>query len=237
MSPKKKALVVTGGSQGIGRAIIGKFLQEEWAAFNLSRRPCDCSGVINIATDLSSIKNLQDVAHVFSLTDWTVFDRICLVHNAADYLAGSVLSLDVERFKASLDTNLFSPILLNQYFAPKMQSGSSIIYMGSTLSEKAVPGAAPYIMAKHVLLGLMRSSCQDFVGSGIHSVLVCPGPTDTQMLREHAGGLAKLEQLAALNAFSRLLKPEEIADIVCFSANSPALNGAVVHANLGERQV
>jgi 3-oxoacyl-[acyl-carrier protein] reductase len=68
-----------------------------------------------------------------------------------------------------------------------MGPGSSVLYVGSTLSEKAVPGSFSYVVSKHAQLGMMRATCQDLMGTGIHTAMVCPGFTDTEMLRNHLG--------------------------------------------------
>jgi 3-oxoacyl-[acyl-carrier protein] reductase len=61
--------------------------------------------------------------------------------------------------------------------------GSSVIFIGSTLSEKAVANRASYVTTKHAVVGLMRSYVQDLFGSGVHTAVVCPGFTDTPMLQ------------------------------------------------------
>mmetsp|Transcript_6836 Transcript_6836/g.11293 ORF Transcript_6836/g.11293 Transcript_6836/m.11293 type:complete len:121 (+) Transcript_6836:250-612(+) len=111
---------------------------------------------------------------------------------------------------------------------------SSIIFIGSTLSEKAVGGTLSYSTSKHAVVGLMRATTQDLFGTGIHTSLVCPGFTDTPMLRKHLGDDA--DSIASNNAYGRLVKPEEIAKLVLTTAHSPALNGSVLHANLGQHQ-
>ena len=131
--------------------------------------------------------------------------------------------------------NVVAPAQLNQIVLPLMQAGSSIIYLGSTLSEKGVANTCSYVTSKHALLGLMRASCQDLVGSGIHTACVCPGFTATEMLENHVGGSTEiLESIASGVAFNRLIEPIEIARTIAFAANNPVLNGAVVHANLGQ---
>ena len=116
-----------------------------------------------------------------------------------------------------------------------MKSGSSILYVSSTLGEKGVANTCSYVSSKHAQIGLMKASCQDLFGSGIHTAAICPGFTDTEMLRDHVGNDAEvLDYFAGLSAFNRLLAPEEIANTLWFCANTPAINGSVIHANLGQ---
>ena len=128
-------------------------------------------------------------------------------------------------------------MLLTAGLRPRMAAGSSIIYIGSTLSEKAVPGRATYVASKHAIVGLMRSTTQDLFGAGIHTACVCPGFTDTEMLRPVLDADPALrDAVLKMVSFGRLLDPKEIADVVAFAAATPAINGAVIHANLGQRE-
>ncbi len=239
-----KTLIITGASKGIGAAIAAVFASEGWRVYSLSRsRPNpsvipagDLSQVTHLEVDLAQITSFEAAESILApLAE--VRGEICLCHNAAQYLGGPITELDIAAVKTSFDVNLFAPMLLNLWLLKRMTAGSSIIYIGSTLSEKAVRAAAPYVVAKHALLGLMRSTCQDLMGSGVHTCLVCPGTTDTEMLRSHLGSPEAIAQLTALNSYQRLVEPREIADLVFFAAKSPSLNGAVLHANLGQKEL
>ncbi|MNL09975.1 3-oxoacyl-[acyl-carrier-protein] reductase FabG [compost metagenome] len=179
-------------------------------------------------TDLASLEHAAD-ALVERAAGW---DQTVLIHNAAIHRHDTVATLSPRDFLAVLSANLAAPQALNQALIPVMKPGSSILYVGSTLAEKAVPGAASYVASKHGMIGLMRATCQDLAGSGVHTACICPGFTDTEMLRAHIGDA--VEAITGMVAAGRLLKPEEIADLARVCADSPALNGAVLHANLGQ---
>ena len=130
--------------------------------------------------------------------------------------------------------NLVGPSILNQLTIPYMKRGSSIIYVGSTLSEKAVPQMSSYVTTKHGMIGLMRSTCQDLFGRFIHTACVCPGATETEMLQEYVQGNAEaLEMMAGTLSENRLISPEEIASTLLFCSQNSVINGSVIHANLG----
>ena len=114
-----------------------------------------------------------------------------------------------------------------------MPPGSSVLYVGSTLSEKAVPGSFSYVTTKHANIGMIRATCQDLAGRQIHTAAICPGFTDTEMLREHVPDEA-LTAVASMSAYDRLVNPDEIAATLLWAAASPVINGAVIHANLGQ---
>jgi 3-oxoacyl-[acyl-carrier protein] reductase len=63
---------------------------------------------------------------------------------------------------------------------------------------------------------------------------VCPGFTDTEMLRAHVPDVAVRATLGARTTIGRLIEPSEIADVIVFCIEHPVVNGAVLHANLGQ---
>ncbi len=81
----------------------------------------------------------------------------------------------------------------------------------------------------------MRATCQDLVGRQIHTAAVCPGFTATEMLNEHLQANPALRDAIAANVvLGRLAEPAEIAETLWFCAHNPVINGAVLHANLGQ---
>ena len=227
-----KVVVVTGASAGIGLAATYKFIARGYKVINLSRRPCPNSEVVSIATDLSQPAFFNEIGdELISHVEGS--DTIHLIHNAARYLNDSALDTSDDSLVAVFQTNVVAPNTLNRQLLPYMKSGSSIILVGSTLAEKAVSGCFSYATSKHAQVGLMRALCQDLVGRGIHTLMVCPGFTDTEMLRSHVPDDA-MDDVAAMSAFGRLIEPGEIAETIVWATENPVLNGSVIHANLGQ---
>ena len=227
-----KNLVITGASSGIGQATASLFNTAGYNVINLSRRPCPDTEITSITCDLSQPNFSQEIAaqlkELLGETRETV-----MIHNAALLANDSVSTTDSNEFRRILEINLVAPNSLNQMLIPLMGKGSSILYVGSTLGEKAVPNSFSYVTSKHACIGMMRSTCQDLAGTGIHTACVNPGFTDTEMLRAHVPADV-MPQIAAMSAFERLIRPEEIAQTLLFAAQSPVLNGAVINANLGQ---
>jgi 3-oxoacyl-[acyl-carrier protein] reductase len=226
-------LVITGGSRGIGEKTIERFLQQGWKAINLSRSPCHISDVQNINLDLASPTQIQQKTEQLQ-HELKNAGKICLVHNAAFYKRDSVDTITLDDLNHTLTVNLSSAVLLNQIIIPNMQPGSSIIYIGSTLSEKAVPNSASYTISKHALVGLMRVTCQDLMDKQIRSCCVCPGLVDTKMLQETMDKETVNYLLENKVIAKRLIAPDEIADVIHFCAISATINGVTIHANLGQ---
>lgn len=229
-----KTLVITGGSKGIGLATARLFAAEGYRVVNISRSPIPLAGAVQLGIDIAQ-------------TDWAARHgeavraavagsaTIALVHNAGLLTKDSVASVEAAALHRALQVNVVACVQLDQLLLPLMGAGSSIVYVGSTLGEKAVAGSCAYVVSKHAQIGLMRATCQDLAGRGIHTACVCPGFTDTEMLRAHVGHASEvLEALAGGVTFGRLIEPEEIARTIRFCAQNAVINGAVIHANLGQ---
>lgn len=231
-----KAAIITGASVGIGRETARLFSQAGYRVFNLSRRPCPVEGVENLACDLMSSDAIATACDtILAAIDGA--ESVALVHNASQMRKDTAMACDSDSLADVLDTNVVAINRVNQQLLPVLPRGSSILYVGSTLSEKAVPGSFSYVISKHAQLGMMRATCQDLMGSGIHTALICPGFTDTEMLRTHIGTDPEVEQaVASLNSFNRLIDPLEIAELLLWCHQHPVINGAVLHANLGQKE-
>lgn len=229
-----KVLVITGGSKGIGRATAATFAGQGYKVINLSRSAPALDGCVHIPVDMSELSWPEKVADRLK-TEVADATSLCLIHNAAVLKKDTIGDLSAVSLQQVLQLNVIAAVQLNQLLLPAMKAGSSIIYVGSTLSEKAVAGSCSYVTSKHAVIGLMRATCQDLAGSGVHTACVCPGFTDTEMLREHVGqDEAILAALAGGVTHGRLIQPQEIADTLWFASQQPAINGAVLHANLGQ---
>lgn len=229
-----KTLIITGASAGIGLETAKRFLADGYSLITLSRRNCPLEAARHLTCDLSDPNSRQQACEQLA-AHLPEKSEICLVHNAGTLAGASLMDCSEDLLRRAIEINLVAPHALNLAVIDHMRAGSSVIYLGSTLSEIAVPGAFPYVTTRHATLGMMRAACQDLAGSGIHSACVCPGFTDTEMLREHLPPDA-LSSVATANAFGRLVDPEEIAALIRFVADQPSLNGAVLHANLGQIQ-
>ncbi len=229
-----RILVISGASAGIGKATAARFIEDHWEVINLSRRAASVAGVKNIAVDLARAGFLERIRPELE-PKLAAAGQICLIHNAALLNKDSLQTLTEITFRRVLELSLVAPQVLNRFVVPFMKPDSSILYVGSTLSEKAVAGAFSYVVSKHAQVGMMRATCQDLAGSGIHTAAICPGFTNTEMLNQHLNHDAEvLAAIRSMSAFQRLVEPEEIAEVLHFAATHPVLNGAVVHANLGQ---
>ena len=229
-----KALVITGASRGIGRATAQLFLDDGYRVINISRSDPKLAGVVHISADLSATDWTQNIIAALE-SALEGIDTLSVIHSAGLLLKDNIQSVTADDLHQVMQVNVIAPAQLNQLLLPLMGAGSSIIYVGSTLSEKAVANSCSYVTSKHAMVGLMRANCQDLAGRGIHAVCVCPGFTETEMLSDHVGGSREiLDDIASGVTFNRLIEPSEMARTLKFAAENPVMNGSVMHANLGQ---
>ena len=226
-------ILITGASKGIGRAAAERFRRSGIPVINISRSPCTVDGVENHALDLTLPDAEQTLRSI--LGERVEGGQISIIHNAAMMTKDTADATETASFLEVLTLNVVAPHIINQALLPLMQPGSSVIYIGSTLSEKAVANTYSYVTSKHATVGMMRATCQDLAGREIHTCCVCPGFTDTQMLREHVGNDEEvLKAIAGLSTFGRLITPDEIAGTIAYAVDNPVVNGSVINANLGQ---
>ena len=229
-----KAVVITGGSKGIGRKALEVFRDLDYRPFNISRTSARLDQVTDLCCDLADPDAINALATPLQ-NHLAGMEKVVLVHNAGLLRKDRVDDVPPDEFRRVMQVNVLAPAALNQLVLPHMQPGSAILYISSTLGHKAVAGSCSYVTSKHALIGLMRSTCQDLAGRGIHTTAICPGFTDTEMLRDHVGhDGAVLQSIASMQTFGRLIQPEEQARTILFCAENPVLNGAVLDSHLGQ---
>lgn len=233
MTSEKPLLIITGASRGIGRQTVELFAKNHFDVINLSRSACDHPQVDNILIDL--ITAADEAIQQKLLSHIPKQRRIILVHNASVCYNDTIETFNHTDWQATLRLNVTAPALLSQWLLPYMKPQSAIVFIGSTLSEKAVPNSCSYTVSKHAIAGLMRTLCQDLAGRFIHTCCVCPGITDTEMFRGRVGeNKTLLARLTQVQSDGRLLSAAEIAEAIFMAATHPVFNGAVLHANGGQ---
>ena len=183
-------VVVTGASQGIGRAIAEAFAARDGAQVALVARTeskleataeaCrDRGGEARVLpADVTDAAAVADVAETVR-AEWGVPD--VLVNNAGRFRYAPLDELTLEGFREQLDVNLTGTFAVTQAFLPAMreQGAGHLFFVGSVASLQAYPGNAGYCAAKHGVRGLARTVRAETKDEGLRVTTVLPGATYT----------------------------------------------------------
>ncbi|MFJ8235644.1 SDR family NAD(P)-dependent oxidoreductase [Ureibacillus sp. NPDC094379] len=227
-----KIAVVTGGASGIGLA-TAKLLSEVGAKTVIldineekgkeTEKKLQTAGfsIEFIKCDVTNSQDCQDVAH--SLEE--KYGQVdVLFNNAGIIRRKTVVELEESDWDAVIDVSLKGVYLLSKYLIPLMRHGGSIINTGSGWGIKGGDKAASYCAAKAGVVNLTRAMAIDHGPENIRVNCICPGDTDTPLLRSEAKQLnieesSFLRSSAVDRPLARLGTPEDIAKGVLFLAS------------------
>ncbi|MGH3253003.1 MAG: SDR family oxidoreductase [Trebonia sp.] len=218
-----KTAVVTGGSRGIGRAIVRRlaadgarvvfsYRQDKAAADALTRELAD---VVAVRADQ------EDPASLGVLFEPVVGGLDILVNNAAISPRAPIRDITPELFDRAMTVNAKFPLLAMQKAEPLLRDGGRIISISTLNTAVPAPGIALYAASKAALEQFTKVAAREFGPRGITVNTVSPGATDTDLLRSSNPPEA-LERTPALTALGRLGQPADIADVVAFLAGPDA---------------
>lgn len=185
-----KLLVVTGGSKGIGKAILEKFAAGGFDICTCARNKNDLEALSLDLASRYSVKVFYLVADMSVKVEVKAFtDYIgslgrpvdVLVNNAGNFLPGSVIDEPEGTLESMIEQNLYSAYYTTRGIAPAMRRARSghIFNMCSIASIKAYPNGGSYAISKFALLGLSKMLREDLKESGVRVTAVLPGATYT----------------------------------------------------------
>lgn len=230
---KDKRVLITGGAGGIGLATARRFLEERARVAILDRDPKACQRAREELPALSGILGAdvaddRAVAHAFKELD-TLFGGLDILFNNAGVIRrADVLTTTEEEWDRVMAVNVKSVFLMSKYAVPHMErrGGGAIINMSSGWGLKGGEKAVAYCASKGAVTNMTRAMAIDHRKQNIRVNAVCPGDTDTPMLRNEAKQLGWPEQEfmteAAARPLGRCGEPEEIARAVLFLASDAA---------------
>lgn len=237
-----KRALVTGGSRGIGAAIV-QALAGNGAdvAFTYQRASGKADALAKSITSSGrrAVAIQADSADPEAITR-SVKEAVSalggldiLVNSAAVGLNGPIVDIDLDAYQAMMDVNVRAPVLYAKAVIPHLKSGGRIISIGSGLGER-VPfaGVTAYAMSKAALVSFTRGLSRELGPSGITVNLVQPGSTDTDS--NPADGPAGDFQ-KSMSSLGRFGEPREVANAVVFLASPAAsvITGTVLNADGG----
>ena len=220
----KKVMLVTGGSRGIGLAVVKKFHELGWAVAtcatsekSLQGNPADFKFICDVS-NVDQVKNgVQQVMDKFGRID-------ALVNNAG-VAGGNSFNpkKDDEAWHHIVNVNLNGTYYFCKYAGSLLPNETGrIVNFSSILGLKGVPDATAYCAAKHGVLGLTKSLAHSFAPRKITVNAICPGWVKTDMAQERFDDIGITEKEAAQGMpLGKIIDPSEIADWVAFLVTSP----------------
>jgi len=243
--------LVTGAASGIGRAIAERYLQEgarvAIADVKGAKEAAEALGprAIGVQMDVTDEQQVEDgVAQVVRR-----FEGVdVLVSNAGVQHISALVDLKFSDWRRMIGIHLDGAFLTTRACLRRMRDqgrGGAIIYMGSVHSKEASPLKAPYVTAKHGLIGLCKAVAKEGAAFGVRANTICPGfvrtPLVERQIPEQAKDLGITEQEVIKNVMLRNTVDGEfttladVAEVALFFAAFPsnALTGQSVIVSHG----
>lgn len=230
-----KTALVSGGTSGIGLAVVHRFVDEGAHVFVTGRRQ----------EALDTLREELGDAVTPIRADTTEADGIATVFRAVAERGSGLDAVHVnagigefkplaevtaDDFEATFGTNVRGTTLTVQGALPFLREGSAIVVTGSTAASGTEPSFGLYGASKAAIATLTRTWAAELAPRRIRINTVVPGPTETPGLKGLApdNGDALLEQMASGMPLGRLLRPEEVAAAVLFlvSDQSSGMTGS-----------
>ncbi|MCF2532157.1 SDR family NAD(P)-dependent oxidoreductase [Yinghuangia soli] len=229
-----KVFIVTGGTSGIGFAVAER-LAAEGAAVVLGARRKDVGDEAAAALRAAGGRALFVPADVTTEADNAALVAAALAefgsldgafNNAGGVNAyGPVPTLDAAAWHAELAHNLTSVFygLKHQIPAIAASGGGSVVNNASNLGVVGMPDVAPYVAAKHAVVGLTRATALEVAEQGVRVNAIASGGVDTPLFRATMGTTDEATaQIAALHPVNRIAQPGEIASFVAYLLSDEA---------------
>jgi 3-oxoacyl-[acyl-carrier protein] reductase len=240
---KDKHAVVTGGTRGIGKAIVLALLeqgasvtacyrQSDADAESLRAELADRSAAVRLVR--ADVRNEGDVrALVHAARDG--YGKVdVLINNAGIIEHRPLEQISQDEWDRVVDTNLGGTYRMIRACLPWVGPSGSIVNVTSAVARHGMPGASHYVASKAALMGLTRALCKELGPQGIRVNAIACGIVDGTGQKNPRGEAGK-RMYAEMTALRRLGTPDEIADAVLFLASDAAsyVTGAVLDVDGG----
>lgn len=228
MSFEGKTALVTGGTRGIGLAIVRALRRNGAKVIAITKSPEQVAAFHKeFAEDPLAGAELADVRDRASLE--ALRDRLTqldiLIPNAGVNTRVKALELPDEPLREMIDTNLYGVFLTCQVFAPLLMKkpGGKVVITGSLSAIHGMDLRAAYAATKAGVSGLVRALAIEWGPLGVNVNAVGPGIIETPLTRAYMDQFPEKVQATIANTpLGRLGQPEDVADVVLFLASDAA---------------
>ncbi len=242
----KKHVFITGGGSGIGLACAQRLQKDGYKITVAGRNKVrlDACGFDSVVMDVTNADSVEKACKLAQNQNGPID---IFINNAGAAKTAPALKTSIEMWNHMIAVNMTGAFLCAQAVLPGMKERGfgRFIVIASTAALKAYPYTMAYTAAKHGVLGLVRSLAVEMATSGVTCNAICPGFTDTDIVRVAARnimektGRSEDEALRAFtkdNPMNRLITPQEVADSVAWLCGEGAgsTNGQAIVIDGGE---
>jgi len=246
MSVSGKHALVTGGGSGIGSTIALALAEAGAIVTVCGRRRQQLDEMAtrhkNIHAETADVTDQKSLAQLYGRGPFDI-----VVANA-----GGAQSAPAEKISAELWSNTLNVNLTGAFFSVqpalsgmRAKKWGRIVFIASTAGIRAAPYIAPYVAAKHGVIGLMRTLALETAKDGITVNAICPSYTETPMLEQAVARIVATTKrseaearaaLAAKNPQGRFITPQEVADTVLWlcTEGAASITGQAISLSGGE---
>lgn len=224
-SPSQSVVFITGGSRGIGRALVEKFHSKDWLVATCATT---LNSLKNSKADFNFACNISDVSNVRDAINAIIekYGRLDAVINNAGIAGENSLDINIndDFWHDIINTNLHGTYYVCKYALPHLPDNKGrIVNISSVLGLKGVPDQTAYCAAKHGVLGFTKALARYTAPRRININAICPGWVRTDMMRGRMKELKLSESdLTAPVPLGKIIEPSEIADIAFYLISSEA---------------
>ena len=212
-----KVVVITGGSEGIGKALVEEFLQQGAKVATCSR---NYDKLYELQTHFSGKPLFIYTADVsnelecknFILASVKAFGSIdILINNAGISMRALFADTDLETLKKLMDVNFWGAVYCTKYALPFIiEQKGAVVGVSSVAGYRGLPGRTGYSASKHALNGFLESLKTELLDSGVHVMWVCPGFTASNIRKVALNKDAKPEAESLMNE-GKMMSAKECA--------------------------
>lgn len=219
---KGRSVLVTGGSRGIGRAVVRALAASGAELHVLARDPGPVADEVAATGGLTWPADLRD-----DTATWIALDQLqdhlngapdALVHAAGAFALAPLAETTVAEFDRQVSVNLRGAFLVVRALLPAFltRGRGRIVTLGSVAGRRALPGNGAYAASKFGLRGLHEVLVEELRGTGVAATLIEPAATDTPLW-----DAVDPDSDPALPARAQMLEPVDVAEAVSYVLGQP----------------
>lgn len=228
-----KRAIVTGGTKGIGLAIVKMLLGEGYAVTATyahdeeAAQSCAALGVETLLARQDDKASMR--AFALRMKERGTID--CLVLNAGGTLRKGLAETSDEEWERVMQVNVNAPVFLLRDLLPVIPPCSRIVFIGSEMALYPHGTSLAYGVAKSAVHALARNLVKTFEATGTTVNVVAPGFVETEWQKEKPQAVR--DNICRKTALGRFATVEEVADAVRFCLNNAFVNGSVIEVSGG----